>query len=339
MSEKTIDKWTHRITLIIFWIAFASILATSVPHVAWLYHVYEPQSGVGWWAVSYGIAVGIDVMIAWLSFISTLGKIKEVWFTWLFILALCALSWYANYLYDMQNNPVRQSDVWSIQLWSGMTTGTITPIIISAIPIFAIAYTFMLSKLGQRKIETTEEMKRRLAELKARKEVEAQIKELSRGRLTSGIKAAIDEGVDLVHHARKQLSSGAPEAIQPEAEDAREPQSTEADTGELEAINLDSTEPAEAIQEENQTDEAEIIEAQSNDLWYGFSSRAVVTIDQAAQLLNVESNRVKTLRSQGKLKTAARNRDLITIASIKAYKARQSKRSREDRKRALRVVN
>ena len=88
--ENAVSTWMHRTTVAIFWIAFGSFLATSIPHVAWLYQSFEPQDG--WWygITSYGVAVGIDVMIGWLSFVQTMGRGREVWFTWVFIGLLAA---------------------------------------------------------------------------------------------------------------------------------------------------------------------------------------------------------------------------------------------------------
>jgi len=112
---------SEHITLAIFWLAFGSLLATSIPHVAWLYQLYEPDN---WYTLttSYGIAIGIDVMTAWLSFICARGKAIDKWVTVTFIIALAALSNYANYLYDMAHSPVTRGDIWSIRILLGLTT-------------------------------------------------------------------------------------------------------------------------------------------------------------------------------------------------------------------------
>ena len=57
-----------------FWIAFAVFLAASIPHVAYFFASFEPSQGpegVWWWAVSYAIAISIDVtvyLLSWTAF-------------------------------------------------------------------------------------------------------------------------------------------------------------------------------------------------------------------------------------------------------------------------------
>jgi len=56
------------------------------------------------------------------------------------------------------------------------------------------------------------------------------------------------------------------------------------------------------------------------------SPHATVPIEKAAELLGLSANYVKSLRGKA-LKTAPRNKNQITIASIKQYKARQARRA------------
>src|SRR5258707_5066618 len=57
-----------------FWIAFAVFLAASIPHDAYFFASFEPSQGpegVWWWAVSYAIAISIDVtvyLLSWTAF-------------------------------------------------------------------------------------------------------------------------------------------------------------------------------------------------------------------------------------------------------------------------------
>jgi hypothetical protein len=51
-----------------------------------------------------------------------------------------------------------------------------------------------------------------------------------------------------------------------------------------------------------------------------------VTLEKAAELLNVSINTIVTLRNKGTLKTAAKNSNLITVASLKAYTSKRSNR-------------
>jgi hypothetical protein len=204
------------VTKFIFWIAFLAFLSTSIPHVAWLYHVYEPVGkgdtvifGVSlWWVLCYAIAVGIDVLIAWLSFVQTMKKGDFV--TWIFIALLSILSWYANYLYDMSNNPVSHQNIWKITLlWGNTTTGAITPIIVSAVPVFVVAYTFMLSRIQTSSVSLSAE------ELKVQNDHEEKLlaekvrqATLKRGARSSAIKGAITGIADVASFAIKTVQIG-----------------------------------------------------------------------------------------------------------------------------------
>lgn len=194
-----------RVTITIFWLGFLSFLATSVPHVAWLYRQYEPSHMVIWDVLSYAIAISIDVLIAWLSFVQTeVSKKKSAMITtWLFIAALCAISYYANYIYDMAHNPTLSVDVWSIHLFdSSITVASCTPLIVSALPVFVIAYTFMLNVVSNTKSETLEEKATRLEKERAAKE---RIREASKGTVTNVLKGVISSVTEVVSYAASNV--------------------------------------------------------------------------------------------------------------------------------------
>lgn len=128
---------TRFVFLIVFWIAFVSFLATSIPHIAWLWDLYEPADNLPMLIVSYGVAISFDVTICLLAYVLVSGRQKrDRAVAWLFITALSLLSWYANFLYDSAHAP-------------RMPLGWLTPFIVSAVPIFALAYTFMSSRVQQ----------------------------------------------------------------------------------------------------------------------------------------------------------------------------------------------
>lgn len=216
-EEKTVSKVQRFVTLALFWGAFLSFLAVSIPHVAWLYQTYEPKDG-NWYTLvtTYGVAVGIDVMIAWLSWVQVAGKGVKSGITWVFIVALSFLSWYANYLYGMNNDPVHQADIWNISLaWGITTTGYITPVIISAVPLFSLAYTAMLHTVMNQKVETIEEMRTRLQDLRERKEVEQKLKEVQGGGLKNIAVGAVRAGKETVAEIKKAAKE---ETVQPKIE-------------------------------------------------------------------------------------------------------------------------
>src|SRR5713226_1055600 len=227
-EDKTVSNAQRIITLGLFWGAFLSFLAVSIPHVAWLYQTYEPKDG-SWYTLvtTYGVAVGIDVMIAWLSWVQVAGKGARSGVTWVFIVALSLLSWYANYLYGMNNDPIRQADIWNISIAFGITTtGYITPCIISAVPLFSLAYTAMLHTVMNQKVETVEEMRIRLTEMRDRKEVEKELKEVQGGGFANRIIGAAQAGKDTVVGIKKVVQE---EETQPTSL-PEVPQSVEAKT-------------------------------------------------------------------------------------------------------------
>lgn len=245
-SVQTVESDTQaatigRVTRFIFWIGFTAFLATSIPHVAWLWHLFEgTQSTViivwglsvdAWWIISYAVAVGIDVLIAWLSFIQTIGDKTAGRITWVFIAALAVLSWYANYLYDMAHSPNFTGDIWSIGVLGGMTTtGYITPIIVSALPVFVVAYTFMLSRMGKGKKENAQALKVRADELEALQTEKARITALKREGRQAAIKGMLSEAVDLTKHTITTLHSS------PQEQPAQPPQKAIEATAQVESV-------------------------------------------------------------------------------------------------------
>src|SRR5712664_3122057 len=207
-------KRINVVTKVIFWLAFISLLATTLPHTAWVFYQYETgettiiplwfTSVDVWWFISFGVAIGIDALIAWLSFVKVLGKNKtDDSIVWLFIGLLCALSWYCNYLYAMAHNPVQKIDIWNIQLLGGLTTtGSITPVIISAIPLFVIAYTFMFSKLADSKGVTSQELAALANELEALNIQKSRIKQAKRKSLVGDINGVWDSAKEEVTHVK-----------------------------------------------------------------------------------------------------------------------------------------
>jgi hypothetical protein len=284
-------KITSRgITAVIFWIGFGSFLATSIPHVAWLYRVYEPANDWYPYITSYGVAIGIDVMIAWLSFICAKGKVLEWWITVLFILALSALSQYANFLYAMSNDPIHQPDIWNIGLFGGITTtGYLTPMIISAIPFFSLAYTFMLSRLDRSEIDL-KALEAQLENRKAAKAIRERYQDTDKESFEKKAKGALTSVIGVVKHAVNEVSGSQSIAGQVDTQTVIE-----------EVIN----EVSEGIPEEH-----------SNVVQIGSTSLRYVPLAKAAEMLQYDLSTVKRMVTQGKLKTAPKTDQIVTMASI-----------------------
>jgi hypothetical protein len=220
---------TRTATRVLFWVAFSIFLAVSIPHIAWVFHAFEPQGdgfdGI-WWALAYGFAIAIDVVICWLSYIkSTEEASSDVWLVWAFIGALVVMSWYFNWIYAKAHDPIHPGvNVWDMQIipqWGfigGWSVGTVTPVIISALPVFVIAYTYMLGKVTRMKstaAKSLAELQAEAAEAEQRAQAERRIRAAYRGPGT------MQQGVQL----GKGLIDAASELLNELAKQKRDPQS------------------------------------------------------------------------------------------------------------------
>jgi hypothetical protein len=147
-------------TRIIFMLAVFSFLAVSIPHVAAIFRIYEPQhDGYSWlwWTCSLGAAAGIDILAGWLTLVMMSKEVHKFdrGIIWAFIIALMLFSWYCNWLFDMLNNPI-PTNVWGstaidlpfVGVW---TVQQITPLMVSALPVFIIAYASIAHLVGVKK--------------------------------------------------------------------------------------------------------------------------------------------------------------------------------------------
>ncbi len=143
-----------------FWIAFAVFLAASIPHVAYFFASFEPSSGpegVWWWAVSYAIAISIDVtvyLLSWTAFqrYRKYRSAKAVWQHWLLIVMCTVFSWAVNWAYAKQFHSLTMLS--AAEMAAPWLTN-IFPFMASAFPLLGIVYTMMAETLS----ETSEEDK------------------------------------------------------------------------------------------------------------------------------------------------------------------------------------
>ncbi|MBA2676902.1 MAG: hypothetical protein H0U76_00670 [Ktedonobacteraceae bacterium] len=137
-----------------FWIAFAVFLAASIPHVAYFFASFEPSQGpegVWWWAVSYAIAISIDVTVYLLSYTAfkryrKYRTPKAVWQHWLLIVMCTVFSWAVNWAYAKQFHSITMlSSAESAAPW---LTG-VFPFMASAFPLLGIVYTMMAETMSE----------------------------------------------------------------------------------------------------------------------------------------------------------------------------------------------
>lgn len=168
---------------ITLWSAFAAFLFASLPHVAYFFASMEPevwsttsqsyQVDGYWWTISYLLAGSIDITAFLLSlnvsikmrqaceglpwhkkFLPALGvSLKH----WPFILILVAFSWLVNFEHAKQFGSDMLNIAEQVQInllfWQG-NLATLNPIIGSAFPVLAVAYTTMADSVADDRNET-----------------------------------------------------------------------------------------------------------------------------------------------------------------------------------------
>lgn len=153
-----------------FWIAFAVFLAASIPHVAYFFASFEPSQGpegIWWWAVSYAIAISIDVtvyLLSWTAFqrYRRYRTAKAVWQHWLLIVMCTFFSWAVNWAYARQfHSTAMLSSAESVAPW----LTNIFPFMASAFPLLGIVYTMMAETITEASAEEKQERDQQIAAL------------------------------------------------------------------------------------------------------------------------------------------------------------------------------
>lgn len=153
-----------------FWIAFAVFLAASIPHVAYFFASFEPSQGpegVWWWAVSYAIAISIDVtvyLLSWTAFqrYRRYRTAKAVWQHWLLIVMCTIFSWAVNWAYAKQfHSTTMLSAAESTAPW----LISVFPFMASAFPLLGIVYTMMAETISETSAEEKQEKAQELTAL------------------------------------------------------------------------------------------------------------------------------------------------------------------------------
>ncbi len=153
-----------------FWIAFAVFLAASIPHVAYFFASFEPSQGpegIWWWAVSYAIAISIDVtvyLLSWTAFqrYRRYRTPKAVWQHWLLIVMCTVFSWAVNWAYAKQfHSTVMLSSAESAAPW----LVNVFPFMASAFPLLGIVYTMMAETITESASEDKQALSQQLTAL------------------------------------------------------------------------------------------------------------------------------------------------------------------------------
>jgi hypothetical protein len=174
-------------TKLLFMAAVFSFLGVSIPKVAYVFHMYEPQSngffGLMWWVFAVLAAAGIDILAGYLTLVMMNKEARnrgDKFTIWVFIITLMGYSWYCNWLFDMKNSP-HPIDFWSMGLinlpyFGKWTVDQLTPIIVAALPVFIVAYA-SIAHLVHVKVApiSLEELQQKATEAQARAEAQVAI--------------------------------------------------------------------------------------------------------------------------------------------------------------------
>lgn len=233
-----------------FWIAFAVFLAASIPHVAYFFASFEPSSGpegVWWWAVSYAIAISIDVtvyLLSWTAFqrYRRYRTPKAVWQHWLLIVMCTVFSWAVNWAYAKQfHSPTMLSSAETVAPW----LVNVFPFMASAFPLLGIVYTMMAETITE---TAAEEKGKGTLQLTALAELAKQTNlplGTLRRALTSG-SARLNPTALLSQATRTsaETTSAAPEPVAtPTQEETENTDASRPITGQIVAIAQDAVQP------------------------------------------------------------------------------------------------
>ena len=173
-AERQESSFFNLVLQIVLWLAFGAFLLASLPHVAYFFASFEPQEWTTngyqvndyWWTISYCLAFAIDVTSFLLSLnvaikmrratngmsgIPKLAAAFGVMVThWPFILLLVGFSWLVNYEHAQQFHSdmlsLAEAKTINLLFWSG-SIRDLNPVIASAFPVLAVAYTGMSDRV------------------------------------------------------------------------------------------------------------------------------------------------------------------------------------------------
>jgi hypothetical protein len=354
-------KWVRGLVKTIFVLCYMAFMWASIHHVAAFFNAFEADNSNTWG--SYLLAGAFDIT----ALVTTIGVMffrKSMpgwvfWIVWAFILAIAGYSFFINWEYasHYQNMtllleptggttavydahgvlhyvPVMQVN--TRLLW-------VNPILASGFTIFSLIYSVIAEFFGT-KAPTVEELRAKKKYLEETVGVVADIRNLEEknkgtsllDRVKKGaleVKSAVQEVVQSDHQA--ELTQGDEEPSIQTDESLQSTSNEQSMRDEREVQHGDQSELEAGIKDgEN---------AMQNDQWNALTRRSTVPVEKAAELLGVSINTIVTLRNKGALKTAALNRQLITVASLKAYDLKRSNRKQARRtkeiKPRLKVVN
>ncbi|GHO83494.1 hypothetical protein [Dictyobacter formicarum] len=249
---------------VIFIFAYIAFLAASIRHVATFFHNFESDPTD--WINPYTLAVSIDLTALVLTVGVMFFRGNMPWyaqmFTWLFIVALTAFSWFVNWEYAMtyQGNDLRVND----------TLRLLNPILASSFAFLNLAYSVVAEFFNSKgetaaelaakvdELELLEEQQRRLAQYKQRTKQPSVIERVKNTALEA--RAAVNE-VWTAEQAGKQQSVRNGVSVEERAVAARGAAQVAAQpvtmAAEPEVVERMASEPAAAVEPQSVAEDVE----------------------------------------------------------------------------------
>jgi hypothetical protein len=247
------------------------------------------------------------------------AKARDTFGFWLFILLIMSLSWFFNWQYNVVFGT---NDFYAVDqnvVWGSVTVGQINPIIGSAFQLLLLVYTGMAHKFAQKpRTLSLQELEQQAKEAEQRAEYQTRIDAVkkaqraeSRQNFFETLRQTKKEVTAIVRGENEDLLNG-PIDEESSEQESEVHEGMSDDTSEectnIDPMNRESISPSEERV-------SEIVKASQN----GSTRRVYVSLEEAVELLQYEPSYVKSLRTKGVLKTAGRNSDLISLASIKSF--------------------
>jgi hypothetical protein len=306
------------------WLGFIALLAVSIPKTAWVFRSWEGEEvllATLWgytfdvlWLVPLFVSFCIDGLILSLTYAISTDKTRlSQGFMWCFVALLAGFSYYCNLVYNLAHRPTGS-------IWDAPITGGIAPLIISAIPLFALFYTLILTRINGN-AETLEQKAERLEQ---EQDVKARIRQAKPSvfdRLADGAKGAIAAGKEVAKEMRRDAHNGTPlptqPAIQTEGQveqDVELPQ--EVQTGKLEevkpSVNGSEREPADA----SLTLQESLRERYPSLVSLLEKGQMTATLQEVAHMTGYSVKWLKDRREKKFIRCTSRNTDLLLLESV-----------------------
>jgi hypothetical protein len=302
-----------KVAKVFIWLGFIALMAVSIPKVAWVFRSYEGttpvlvnMAGVTidlLWIVPLFVALCIDALTLALTYAVSLDKARASQISmWGFVALLCGLSSYCNLLYNDAHAP-------NGSLWANWFVGMVTPFIVASIPIFALCYTLILSRIDG-KGETLEE---RVTRLEREKALKQRLAVATEGKFTGLVKSAISGYADIKTHANQTLSASDASII---AGEIIEESKQETATQREESAEESSTQ-REENDEGNGDENTEEFSKENLPSWLamGASTISLRTVNEHTQIsIRKLRNRVESRQIR-----ATKNKDIVYKDSLIAW--------------------